>query len=237
MMRFTLIGDSNSKRHMNSLNCRDRPAMASAELKVCGRLEILSETIRSVRFDTTAVILACITNFITSTTSDSTSSSATASQRVEPVLKEMREILHNFCQEQPDRSWFLAPPMYRTTPQWYLDGLSEIMVMFSSTFRSDKPGNLYLLPSFPSPELEQDGVHLLPYSGFQFVTFLFDSVDNVFKNCLKAPAMLLPHHTESIRSLEDRVSVIEQDHRRLNKSVETKAAINAEASDYAENQR
>ena len=111
------------------------------------------------------------------------------------------------------------------------------MIKFSSLFSDEKPANLFILPSFPSPTLESDGVHLSPYSGFEYVISLFDSAEEVFKASKRSTPAALSHQSESIRSLEDRVVVIEQDHQRLSRSVEAKAAINSESSDFAENQR
>ena len=135
-MRFSVLGDSNVKRHMSSLNCRDRPPMASAELKMCGRLEVLAETLRSVRADSTGIILSCLTNFLTGPDTDTAGDSfSSASVRVEPVFADVREVLLSFCQEQPDRAFFLAPLMYRTSPVWHLDGPSETPLKLPETLR------------------------------------------------------------------------------------------------------
>ena len=96
---FTIIGDSNVRRHMTALNCRTSPSMSGAQIKTCGRVESLAETLRSIRSETTVILLACLTNFITSTAGDT----PTISLRVDPVLQEFREILLDFCQEQPER--------------------------------------------------------------------------------------------------------------------------------------
>lgn len=41
--------------------------------------------------------------------------------------------------------------------------------------RGPSPCCLHLLPSFPTPEFDQDGVHLTVYSGLEFMIHLFDS--------------------------------------------------------------
>ena len=99
---FTIVGDSNVRRHMTALNCRASPSMSGAQVKTCGKLEALSETLRSVRSDTTVCILSCLTNFLTS----SEGSSATVSLRVDPVLQEFRNIVLDYCQEMPERFFF-----------------------------------------------------------------------------------------------------------------------------------
>ena len=100
--------------------------------------------------------------------------------------------------------------MYRTTPLWYLDGLSEVLLKFSSIMDPERPKNLLLLPSFPNPVLEADGVHLLPYSGYEYVLHLFDSACNLMRSLTQSPEDFVIAHTESIRSLEDRVVVLER---------------------------
>ena len=118
-----------------------------------------------------------------------------------------------------------------------MDGLSEILVKFSSCFKEDRPKNLFLLPSFANPVLEVDGIHLTPYSGFQFVIDLFDQAEEIIINSRKPAATVMAIQHETVRVLEDRVCVLEQDHQRLNKSVEARSVVSSEAFDYAENQR
>ena len=127
--------------------------------------------------------------------------------------------------------------MYRTTPVWYLDGISEVLLQFSSILNHDRPRNLMLLSSFPRPVLESDGIHLTPYSGYEFVLHLFDSAELLVKSLSKPPEVFVLTHNESIRALEDRVVVLEQDHRRLNHVVEYKTAVDAEEQDFVQNQR
>ena len=235
MFKFSVVGDSNVRRHLTSFSSRNNQMMSGAEVKICGSLSVFDETLRSISFSSTACILACLTNFLTSSSTDGPSSSAAV--RVEPTLLEVRDIIWSFCQEQPDRQWFLSPPMYRTTPVWYMDGIAQILMKFSEVFRVDKPANLYLLPSFSSPSLESDGVHLDPFSGCQYVVSLFDQAVEAAQNSRKPVTALAALQQESIRSLEDRMVVLEQDHYRLNRSVETKSVVSSESSDFAENQR
>ena len=96
---FTLIGDSNLRRHMSRQNCQGRTPMSSAEVKICGRIESFAETLRSMRSTSTVCVIACLTNFLTSTEGASTS----AAIRVQPTLIEFRDIILDFCSEQPER--------------------------------------------------------------------------------------------------------------------------------------
>ena len=115
--------------------------------------------------------------------------------------------------------------------------MSEILIKFSSVMNLDRPKNLLLLDSFPNPDLENDGVHLTPYSGYEYVSFLFENVNKMIRNLSLSPEAFVVAHSEAIRSLEDRVVVLERDHRRLNKTVEYKTAVDAEAADFADNRR
>ena len=107
--------------------------------------------------------------------------------------------------------------MYRTTPLWYLDGMSEILMKFSSVMNPERPKNFLLLNSYPNPDLEADGIHLTPYSGYGYVLHLFDDTCDLIKSLRRTPEEFVISHSESIRSLEDRVVVLEKDHQRLNK--------------------
>jgi hypothetical protein len=111
------------------------------------------------------------------------------------------------------------------------------MSLFSVTFSEDKPKNLHLLPSFPTPEFEADGVHLNSFSGLEYVVSLFDSSEDLLNRLKKSPTIRCDYSAEHTRVLEDRMVVIEQDHRRLNRFVEKKSAVDAELADYRENER
>lgn len=230
--RFSILGDSNVKRHLNPTNCRDRPQMSGCQLLPCGRLSVLSESLRSVRKDSTVVMLSCLTNFLTS----SDEAGASVSFRVEPVLREVHESVCASANEQKEVYFLVAPPMYRLSPLWYRDGLPEVMTKFSSVF-SDRPKNVLLMASFATPEFESDGIHLTAYSGLEFVLHLFDSATSLLNGLSMTASEVTDLAIESSRMLEDRMMAIEQDHRRLNKTVEKKTAIDAEAADFQENIR
>ena len=85
---FSVIGDSNIKRHMNPTNCRDRPLMCGAQVLPCGKAALLSEALRSVRKESNVVLLSCFTNFLTS----SEAAGASLSFRIEPVLHEAFQV-------------------------------------------------------------------------------------------------------------------------------------------------
>ena len=231
---YAVIGDSNVKRHMTPVAIQGRPAMATAKIIVCGRLSTLTTSLSSVPSESEACIIACLSNFLTASKSSSVGSVAL---RVGPVLSSFVEKVLTFAADRPGTQVFVCPPMYRTNPLWYRDGLSEIMVLFKNSFKSVKPTNMWLMPSFSSPELEADGVHLSPFSGIKYVMHLFDISQELFSNSHLDDTQKISGLVETSRGLEDRVSIIEQDHARLSRSFELQSAITAEFMDYQENVR
>lgn len=230
---FSIVGDSNVKRHMNPMSCRDRPMMSGAQVIQCGRAALLQASLRSVRAESDVCIVACVTNFMTSL---SASGASSISLRVEPVLIDFFEKVSEASISRPDVQFFVSPPMYRTSPIWYRENLPEILKKFSDVMRS-KPSSILMLPSFPTPSFETDGIHLTAYSGLEFALHLFDSVSEILTKSALDPDAKGIIVAESSRVLEDRVMVLEQDHRRLNQKFETKYAADAELSDFQENLR
>ena len=131
----------------------------------------------------------------------------------------------------------VAPPMYRTTPLWYREGLAEIFSLFSQIFGSEKPDNMLLLPSFSTPDYDPDGIHLTPYAGLEFILHLFDSSVEIMQRQSVTVEESSIRNVEVNRVLADRVVALEQDHRRLNRVVDDKIAIDAELADSFKNER
>jgi hypothetical protein len=195
-------------------------------------LELFEPSLTKIRDVSDVCIVSCLTNFLAS--ADGPES---ISQRVEPVLQRIVMLLREACERKPSRSFAVSPPMYRTTPVWYRDGLPEILSLFSGAFKEDRPKNLFLMSSFSTPEFDKDGIHLTAFSGLDFVVGLFDSAEEVIDRAKKSPQLRCDQNAESTRVLEDRMMVLEQDHRRLNQFVEKKSAVDSELADYRENER
>ena len=229
---FSLLGDSNIQRNMGGLSVRDRPQMAGAQVIPCGRVELLAEGLLQVRAESTICLLSCVTNFITGSDGSPTS----VSLRVEPVLKQFLAHIEAQAQVHEQRLYLVSPPMYRVYPIWYREGLPEILKKFSETMVS-KAKNIRLLPSFATPAFESDGVHLTPYSGMEFVLHLFDSASSLIDTFESSPEEVLTQNCEASRVLEDRMMALEQDHKRLNRVFEDKAAEDAELAEFQENIR
>ena len=96
---YSLIGDSNLRRHMNPQNCRDLPHMTGAQVKTCSNLDTLAQVLRTVRNESTICILACLTNFLT----QANGASASAGLKVQPIIAEFKEVVLDYCSEFPER--------------------------------------------------------------------------------------------------------------------------------------
>ena len=228
---FSLLGDSNTKRHMNPTNCRDRPLMSGCQVLECGRLAVLAESLKSVRAETNIVILACISNFVSRS-----KDSGSTSNRVEPVFQEFASLIGAEATKFAGRYYLVSPPMYRQTPLWYRDGLPEILTKFPISFR-DLPRNVLLMSSFSNPVLDPDGVHLSAYSGLEYVLHLFDEAIRVVAALTLPLPEAISVTQEATRALQDRVVVLEKDHERLRKELEDKSAEDSEYADFQTNLR
>lgn len=232
---FSIIGDSNVRRNISKNSCKANPLLKSTQVVLCGSIELFSESLSQVRAESNVCVVACLSNFI----SDSAAVPVSLSQRVTPVLHDIHEKVTQACEQNPDRMYLLLPPMFRSSPVWYREGLPEILSLFSQQMFEDKPSNLGILPSFTTPEYVSDGVHLNPTSGFEYVLHLLDASEtyitelNSELDCSARNVRV----SEASRLLEDRVVVLEQDHRRLDRFVEKKTAVDYELADFLANER
>ena len=228
---FSLIGDSNVKRHMNPTNCRDRPLMSGCQVIPCMKMSTLAESLKSVRTESNVCIVACITNFLTGSTD-----SGVVSHRIVPILQDFLEAINAAALSSPGRSYLVSPPMYRKSPLWYRDCLPEVMTRFSEIM-SGRRDSVHLLASFSNPDFDDDGIHLSPYSGLEYVLHLFDEAVSVLDAIGSSISETASKTSEVSRVLQDRVMALEQDHRRLNLAFECKTAEDSEMSDFHENVR
>lgn len=157
-----------------------------------------AETLRSIRSESTVVIIACLTNFLTS----SEEAGSSVSFRIGPVLQDALTLINEVALSHADLQFTIAPPLYRLTPLWYRDNISKVLLKFSEVFKG-KAGNVHLMPSFNSPVLESDGVHLTAYSGLEFVPYLFDSAVQVLSDLTMTVEDFSVKSAEATRVLED----------------------------------
>lgn len=230
---FSIVGDSNVRRFVTNVNRRACPELQNAQISSCGKIQLLEAALEEVNSNVDICIVSCVSNFIES----SSGSDSSVAARVDPTLTKFRQILVSACLAHESRQFFVCPPMYRSTPSWYRDGMPDILTRFSAVMSKDRPENLRLLPSFPSPSYEKDGVHLTPYAGLEFLYHMFDSVKELLSASSLDVAPRCDIRQEIARCLGDRVTALEQDHRRLNTSYESKFAIDSELADFQENVR
>ena len=229
---FSVLGDSNVQRNVNKTSIRANPLVKSSQMIPCGHLAVFSEALQKVRPESSICVVACLTNFLTNADGN-----ATAGSRVEPVLQTVLAALQESCEGSPERQYIVSPPMYRLTPVWYREGLPEVLIAFSQTLGQNRPPNLHLMPSFPTPELVDDGIHLTPFAGLEYLLYLFDSSEVVLQTLSQTPEQVLLSQCETTRSLTDRVTALEQDNKRLTRQVEDKIAVDSELADFRENER
>ena len=229
---FSLVGDSNVRRNLTSSVTTDRPTMANAQLIPSGRLSSFASALESVRLEADACVISCVSNFLLTSSSGSGLTS-----RVDKVLTDFFAKIRTFCLARPHLSVFVCPPMYRTNPIWYRDGLPEILLKFSEVGTSSRPDNLHLMPSFTRSVLEEDGVHLTPFSGMEFVLSLFKTPEALLTSLTKDVEEQVDDLRSDTRLLQDRVLVLERDHKRLNDRFDYQTAVDSELRDYEENIR
>ena len=215
---------------MTPFNVRDRPGLSDAQLLAASRLDVLPDALRSIRGTSNVVIIACLTNFLTSS-----EEASSISGRISPVMSEFRQHLDAFCSSRQSTQVMVAPPMYRVRPHWYSVGLPEILIEFSSVISAQRPPNLHLLDSFPTPELQADSVQLTAYSSLRFIVHLFDNARALAE--APPPTPEGSRTAEAVRVVADRVGALEQGHARLAAAFDLKTAVDAELDDYLENQK
>ena len=155
---------------------------------------------------------------------------------VEPIVVDFLAKLTSFAGSHRDVQFLICAPVYCLAHIWYREGLPEVLQKFSDLMKS-RPSYCHMMPSFPTPSYEDDGIHLTPYFGLEFVLHLFDSLASLLDSIELDPADRSVIMSESTRVLEDRVMVLEQDHRRLNCKFEFKSVVDSEFLDFQENIR
>ena len=231
---FSIVGDTNVIQNMTALNRRASPLMEECQVISCKRLSVMADCLRSMRSSSDSCIVACLTNFLTSLSCRAGSS---VDALVEPVFTDVRDVLGTFATANPDVMVFVSPPMYRQHPEWYRNGLPEILTKFSKMLSALRSPAFHLLPSFSAQDLVDDGIHLTPYAGLKFVVHLFDSSLDAIKSCSATMPVAVGQVTESSRALEDRVVVLEHGQRHLRRELAMKTAVDSELADFEENVR
>lgn len=93
---FSIIGDSNVRRNMTSLNIASREAMKKAEVIDCDVITSLDAALSSVRPESNVCIVACITEFLLTA-----GECGTILSTIDPVLANFAQKLNKFCSIRP----------------------------------------------------------------------------------------------------------------------------------------
>ena len=182
------------------------------------------------RSESAVVIFAAVTELITMAEERSSVFST-----IDPVFTMLKGCLASFCNSRPTVQVMLSPPLYQARPAWYRESLPWIASQFSARFSTDRPQNLHLLPSLVSQDLCHDGATLTPVAGLHFVLHLFDQSVASLASLQASPDQQFAGLRESVRSHDDRIAYLEQDHLCLDQRIRLKSAIDAEFSDWIRN--
>ena len=227
---YSVIGDSNIRRNMTSMNIASRQVMSDCQIIDCPALSRLEEAFTSVRAESNVCIFQAITPLLLQAIDVGTFQST-----IETLLHEVSTKIAVFCHSKPDLKVLVAPPMYRAWPLWYRHHLPEVSSSFSTAFGKLKSPNLVLLPSFLNQDVVPDGIHLTPVAGLHYLLHMFDESEKALRDQTLRPEDKLSQVSESSRSNMDRIVLLEHDHSRLVDQVNDKVAADAEFSDWMTN--
>ena len=96
MALFTIIGDSNVRRNMTSLNVASRTSMKTAQVLDCANLASLDSCFQEVKAETEVLIVAAVTEFLLSG-----GNCGTILSTIDPVLATFASKIINFCAFRP----------------------------------------------------------------------------------------------------------------------------------------
>ena len=107
----SVVGDSNVRRNMTSLNMASRESIKNAQIIDCANISSLDSALASVRKESSLCIIACITNFIVMA-----GECGTILSSIDPVLASFSQKLMIFCSShqslQVKRNFYNMPSYY-----------------------------------------------------------------------------------------------------------------------------
>ena len=173
---FTVIGDSNIRRNMTTMNMASRQAMAGCQVIDCPSFSELESSFASIRAESNVCVFQAVTHLLLSAPD-----LGTVQSTIDTLFNELSAKLIILCRARPDLTLTICPPMYKAWPLWYRHHLAEMASGFSQVFgRIDLP-NLVLLPSFINQDVTSDG-HLTVVSGLHFLLHLFDESEKAISD-------------------------------------------------------
>ena len=227
---YSVIGDSNIRRNMTSMNIASRQVMSDCQLIDCPPLSGLEEAFTSVRAESTVCVFQAMTQLLLHAADVGTFQST-----IEALLHEVSTKIAVWCHARPALTVMVAPPMYRAWPLWYRHHLPEVSAFFSTAFGKLKSPNLVLLPSFFNQDVMPDGVHLTPVAGLHYLLHIFDESEKAIRDRALSHEDRFPQVSESTRANNDRIVMLEHEHSRLVGQVNDKIATDAEFDDWMTN--
>ena len=94
---FSIIGDSNVRRNMTSLNIASREVMKRSQIIDCASLASLESSLREVNADAEVLIVAMITEALISG-----GDCGTIASSIDPILAAFTAKINAFCSFRPD---------------------------------------------------------------------------------------------------------------------------------------
>ena len=94
---IAVVGDSNVRRNMTSLNIASREAMKSAKVIDCASLSTLEASLLQVPQESNVCILAVITDFLLAN-----GDCGTINSSINPVLDTFSKVVTHFCNARQD---------------------------------------------------------------------------------------------------------------------------------------
>ena len=88
----SVVGDSNVRRNMTSLNMASRESIKNAQIIDCAIISSLDSALASVRKESSLCIVACITDFLVMA-----GECGTILSSIDPVLASFSQKLTSFC--------------------------------------------------------------------------------------------------------------------------------------------
>jgi hypothetical protein len=156
-MVFTILGDTNIRRNVTSLNMESRELLKGSQVVDFKKFSEFESSVASIRAESTVCLIAGLTEALSSL-----SDAGSVLSTIDTPLSDFRDQLRGFASSRTGLHFIVAPSLYQESPRWYRTGLSAIARRLSDCLSESKPANVHLLPSFSSQDFLPDGKNLSP---------------------------------------------------------------------------
>ena len=127
--QFSVIGDSNIRRNMTTMNMASRQAMSGCQIIDCPSLSDLENSFAAIRAESDVCIFQAVTHLLLIAPD-----LGTVQSTIDTLFHELSAKIVVLCRARPDLMVTLCPPMYRPWPLWYRHHLAEMASGFSQVF-------------------------------------------------------------------------------------------------------